>query len=380
MTENKKSGLSNLMLSATLISMVIAALAIWMSLDASQQAANLAQEPVKLQKQIDQMNEHQEKQTLLLQQQIKNLQQQLKILTNVISSKQSEKWRNAIEKPAVVKKEVIAKAVEKTVAAKPAPVATKRIANAKHTPVVKQLKKAAPAVVNSPVIASEYATDPASVQGWVVYLFSTMSQKSAARETRQFQNKGIDAKYLRTVSKGKVWYHVLVSGFENERKAAAFKKFMKEYHGIDSYYNKSTNPITELKAQKTDSVKKAAISKKPKQPAFKKKTTKTMAKKVSTKTAATVSHAYRFQAVKSEVWLQIHAPNQDATAKGEKLKEVLLKAGHHITINASSESLWITAGNAPALSISVDGKVVAKDGSLGSGKKVLRNYRFSINP
>jgi len=394
MTENKKPGLNSLMLSATLISIVIAALAIWMSLDASQQTANLAQEPIKLQKQIDQMNEHQDKQTLLLQQQIKNLQQQLKILTSVIANKQSEKWRDAIEKPSLEKKEVIAKpvseskpaiekAVEKPVEVNKAPLATHKSVNAKAKAVVKQIKKNTPAkktseIINAPVIASEYATDPASVQGWLVYLFSSMSQKSAERETRQFRAKGIDAKYLRTTSKGKVWYHVLVSGFEDARKAAAFKKFMKEYHGIDSYYNKSANKITELTAKKTVPVKKTPFSKKSKQPSANTSAIKTVQTSTA-KNAASESHSYRFQAVNSEVWLQVHAPNEDTTAKGKQLKEVLLKAGHHITIKIASESLWITAGNAPALSISVDGKLVAKVGSLGTGKKVLRNYRFSIN-
>ncbi|RLL50657.1 hypothetical protein D8Y20_11525, partial [Mariprofundus sp. EBB-1] len=378
MTENKKSGLgSRLMLTATLISMLIAALAIWMSLDASQQAANLAQEPVKLQKQMDQMNEHQQKQILLLQQQIENQQQQLKILTNVISNKQSEQWRGAIDntavegkpnsaEPASVSSPTLKKSTEKPVVSEPrVQTSAKKISPApvaaKSHPVISVKQENTSA---KPIIASEYATAPASVQGWVVYLFSTMSQKSAERETRQFRNKKIDAKYLRTISKGKVWYHVLVSGFEDERKAAAFKKFMKEYHGVDSYYNKSANKISSPHAA-TPVTKAVQHKEKAQAP-------------VSKPLTDNASHSYRFDAVDSEVWLQIFAPGQDATTKGDKLKEVLLKVGHHITIQAASESLWITAGNAPGLSITVDGNVIAKNGSLGTGKKVLRNYRFSI--
>jgi len=94
-------------------------------------------------------------------------------------------------------------------------------------------------------------------------------------------------------------------------------------------------------------------------------------------TNATMHH-FRFDAVGSPVWLQISRPDASGAGKGGLLKEVLLQPGLHTTIHAPTESLWITCGNAPALRISVDGTVFAAPGSLGIGKKVLRDYRFSI--
>jgi len=89
-------------------------------------------------------------------------------------------------------------------------------------------------------------------------------------------------------------------------------------------------------------------------------------------------HHFRFDAVGSPVWLQISRPDQSGDGKGKLLKEVLLQPGFHTTVHAPTATLWITCGNAPALRISVDGAVFAAAGSLGIGKKVLRDYRFSI--
>jgi len=97
-----------------------------------------------------------------------------------------------------------------------------------------------------------------------------------------------------------------------------------------------------------------------------------------TQAANATMHHFRFDAVGSPVWLQISRPDQSGAGKGSLLKEVLLQPGLHTTIHAPTESLWITCGNAPALRISVDGTVFAAAGSLGIGKKVLRDYRFSI--
>jgi len=92
----------------------------------------------------------------------------------------------------------------------------------------------------------------------------------------------------------------------------------------------------------------------------------------------TGKHLFRFDAVGSPVWLQISLPNKNGKGKGRLLKEVLLQPGLHISIRAETDTLWITCGNAPALRISVDGNVAAAEGSLGKGKKVLRDYPFSI--
>ncbi|MFQ5519585.1 MAG: RodZ domain-containing protein, partial [Mariprofundus sp.] len=74
----------------------------------------------------------------------------------------------------------------------------------------------------------------------------------------------------------------------------------------------------------------------------------------------------------------ISLPDDSGQAKGRLLKEVLLQPGYHANIREKTETLWITCGNAPSLRIKVDGEVIAAKGSLGSGKKVLRDYRFSI--
>jgi len=90
-------------------------------------------------------------------------------------------------------------------------------------------------------------------------------------------------------------------------------------------------------------------------------------------------HLFRFDAVDSPVWLQISLPNKNGAGKGKLLKEVLLQPGLHVSIKAKTNTLWITCGNAPALRITVDGVVAAAKGSLGKGKKILRDYPFSIH-
>ncbi len=95
---------------------------------------------------------------------------------------------------------------------------------------------------------------------------------------------------------------------------------------------------------------------------------------------ATISlvHEYRFEAVTGAVWMQVYAPNASGAAKGKLLKEVLLQEGQYSTVRLSSESLWINCGNALSLRVKVDGKIVSDTGKLGGGKKILRDFRFSI--
>jgi len=93
---------------------------------------------------------------------------------------------------------------------------------------------------------------------------------------------------------------------------------------------------------------------------------------------ASKTHTYRFEAVGGDVWLQVYVADGSGLSKGKLHKEALLKDGHYAIVTVASESLWITCGNAPALQIKVDGKTVAETGSLSSGKKILRDYRFTI--
>jgi len=90
-------------------------------------------------------------------------------------------------------------------------------------------------------------------------------------------------------------------------------------------------------------------------------------------------HSFRFEAVTSPVWLQLFAPNKSGKGKGHLIKEMLLKKGQYATVRRATESLWITCGNARALRIRVDKKIVVATGKLGSGKKVLRDYQFTLS-
>ncbi len=102
--------------------------------------------------------------------------------------------------------------------------------------------------------------------------------------------------------------------------------------------------------------------------------------KPQTKAPANASrHVFRFEAVGAPIWMQVFLPNAAGDGKGRLLKEMLLQAGQSANIRYATESLWITCGNALALRIKVDKKLAAEPGSLGDGKKVLRDYRFDIN-
>ncbi|PJA31234.1 MAG: XRE family transcriptional regulator [Zetaproteobacteria bacterium CG_4_9_14_3_um_filter_53_7] len=92
-----------------------------------------------------------------------------------------------------------------------------------------------------------------------------------------------------------------------------------------------------------------------------------------------IEHEYKLEAATGAVWMQVFTANAAGSAKGKLLKEVLLQEGQHTTFRETSESLWINCGNALALRIRVDGKIVADTGTLGGGKKILRDYRFDLN-
>lgn len=90
------------------------------------------------------------------------------------------------------------------------------------------------------------------------------------------------------------------------------------------------------------------------------------------------SHHYRFEASDDDIWLQIFEPDETGLARGKMIKEVLLKPGYHANIRTAATSLWINCGNAPALRIKVDDKVVVEKGSFGGGKVVIKDYHFTI--
>ncbi|TLS74792.1 XRE family transcriptional regulator [Mariprofundus erugo] len=89
-------------------------------------------------------------------------------------------------------------------------------------------------------------------------------------------------------------------------------------------------------------------------------------------------HTYRFEAVDGAVWMQISLPDAVNRGKGKLIKEVLLHKGGEVRITQPVSALWLTCGNAPSLRIWVDGRLLAETGSLGDGKKVLRDHRIEI--
>ena len=89
-------------------------------------------------------------------------------------------------------------------------------------------------------------------------------------------------------------------------------------------------------------------------------------------------HLYRFEAANGDVWLQIFLPDENGSKQSKPHREALLKQGYHVNVSTTSESLWITCGNAPGLRIKVDGKVAADTGALSNNRKILRDHLFTI--
>lgn len=94
---------------------------------------------------------------------------------------------------------------------------------------------------------------------------------------------------------------------------------------------------------------------------------------------AAQKHLYRFEAANGDVWLQIFLPDENGSKQSRPHREALLKQGYHVNVSTTSESLWITCGNAPGLRIKVDGKVAADTGALSNNRKILRDHLFTIS-
>ncbi|HKI62051.1 MAG TPA: helix-turn-helix domain-containing protein [Mariprofundaceae bacterium] len=103
----------------------------------------------------------------------------------------------------------------------------------------------------------------------------------------------------------------------------------------------------------------------------------TAANNEAVQTTATM-HSFRFEAVNDAVWLQVYLPDASGNAMGELRQEVLLNPGYHFTLNEPYNSLWLTTGNAGALQILIDEKLVNEAGSLGDIGTVLRNYQLNV--
>jgi cytoskeletal protein RodZ len=91
---------------------------------------------------------------------------------------------------------------------------------------------------------------------------------------------------------------------------------------------------------------------------------------------ATVEHRYTLTAVGGDAWLQVSAEEVAGEAP-VMLREALLHDGESTTIRHSSASLLLTCGNAVALQVHIDGKLVIAAGSLGESGKVLRDFKLT---
>ncbi len=87
-------------------------------------------------------------------------------------------------------------------------------------------------------------------------------------------------------------------------------------------------------------------------------------------------NTYSFYAATDDVWLQVYEKSEGL--EPALLREVLLKKGQSFSIVNTDAKLLLTAGNAKALEILVDDKVLFTAGALGEQGKVLK--RFPINP
>jgi len=262
-TANKSAfGLAgSIMLTLGLVAILIASLATWLGLDASDKVSNLNALLPQLQQQTRALAQRQDQQNKALGSQIETLQQQISALTHVVANKTTEQWRAAIEKtspstqkqlqttgqpPAAASDKIIppapaAQALNHPAVAKQKEHATAAPAAPAPIPSAKSLHpvKTAPKPVKALPALGQYEVRPGSVKGWVVNIYSVESRSMAKRQIRRLESKEIHAHYVRVPVKGKVWYRIRVNGFKNEHAAMVFKKFLEEYHGIDgAWYQK----------------------------------------------------------------------------------------------------------------------------------------------
>jgi len=262
--EKPRAGMANsIMLTLALIAILIAAVAAWLGLDASQHQSGLATASSNLEQQIktlQQQQQQQQQQNSAQAQKIETLEKQLNALTQVVANKTTAQWRSSIkQQPAPHSAKTKALRSEATTPEpqqtnKPAtpkstirvnkPVVTKEPARAKKI-LITPATTANPSISVKPVVKystaptelSRYEVAPGAVKGWVVNIYSVGSKKTAERRVRQLKAKNIDSTYVRVQVNGKTWYRVRASGFKDEKAAVTFKKFLKEFHGIDAWHN-----------------------------------------------------------------------------------------------------------------------------------------------
>ncbi|GAV19318.1 sporulation related domain protein [Mariprofundus micogutta] len=229
---------NSITMSLGLIAVLVAALAVWFGLDASQQTEQLKAGPLKLQKQISQMQE-----------QMDVMQQQIDGLIKVVANKTTENWQKSdtVEAAPLAAKPAPRNPVQ---SARPIPLEN---AGAAHAPgkvsadisTSPSAKAVSPQQKNVPVrkaapakakLSSPFEVAAGSVKGWSVNIVSMRSVPAAEAEVRRLRAKDIKAEFVRVRAKGKNWYRVRISGFESEREAVSYKKFLNEIHAIDSWH------------------------------------------------------------------------------------------------------------------------------------------------
>ncbi len=225
---------NSITMSLGLIAVLIAALASWFALDASQQIDSLKAEPPKMQQKIDQVQE-----------QLELMQQQVNGLTAVVANKSTENWQKSDtdsspsadgDTPPALTTPV--KAEQQDSPAKDATVtAIKEPLNATKQKSV-QVKKSLAAKTTPQQFSSPFEVAVGSVKGWAVNMMSYETAGAAEQEVRRLRAKDVKAEFVQVPLKGKIWFRVRVSGFHTEREAVAYEKYMTEFQAIDVWHHK----------------------------------------------------------------------------------------------------------------------------------------------
>jgi len=94
--------------------------------------------------------------------------------------------------------------------------------------------------------------------------------------------------------------------------------------------------------------------------------------------APTPEHEFTFEAVTSDVWLEVYLPDKDGSSRGERKIYRLLKKGGKSSFTSPATAIIINAGSPLGLQVSIDGTVVLAAGSVGKKTQVLRNYKLVV--
>lgn len=77
---------------------------------------------------------------------------------------------------------------------------------------------------------------PVEEDNWVVNLVAFKQDWYAKRKAEEFAGKGVQAKVVKTESKGEIWYRLSVDGFKSQYEAAAYAARVKKTLNLDSVW------------------------------------------------------------------------------------------------------------------------------------------------